>query len=202
MARMIRAAAVEATLLALVAASISPASAETHSIDAQKSVLTVRVYKSGLFSAFAHNHEIRAPIQRGQLNDSEQPSVELWVDAASLRVVDPEASARDRGEIQKTMQSPEVLDIGRFQGIHFRSSAVQKTAANRWTVRGQLDLHGQTRPVAVEVEQKSGRYQGSATLSQRDFGITPVSIAGGAVKVKDEVKIEFDVVALDVPAAR
>jgi hypothetical protein len=28
------------------------------------------------------------------------------------------------------------------------------------------------------------------------FGINPISIAGGTVKVKDEVKVEFDVVAL------
>jgi hypothetical protein len=31
-------------------------------------------------------------------------------------------------------------------------------------------------------------------LKQRDFGITPVSIGGGTIKVKDEVRIEFDVV--------
>jgi hypothetical protein len=30
-------------------------------------------------------------------------------------------------------------------------------------------------------------------LKQRDFGITPVSVAGGTVKVKDQVKIEFDI---------
>ncbi len=27
----------------------------------------------------------------------------------------------------------------------------------------------------------------------RDFGIKPISIAGGTVKVKDELKIEFDI---------
>ena len=34
---------------------------------------------------------------------------------------------------------------------------------------------------------------GSTSLKQTDFGITPISIAGGTVKVKDEVRIEFDV---------
>ena len=33
-------------------------------IDTQKSVMTVRVFKSGLFSAFGHDHEISAPIRR------------------------------------------------------------------------------------------------------------------------------------------
>jgi hypothetical protein len=31
------------------------------------------------------------------------------------------------------------------------------------------------------------------TLKQTDYGITPVKIAGGAVKVKDEIVIEFSV---------
>jgi hypothetical protein len=31
-------------------------------------------------------------------------------------------------------------------------------------------------------------------LRQKDFGITPVSVAGGSVKVKDEVRIEFEIV--------
>jgi hypothetical protein len=30
-------------------------------------------------------------------------------------------------------------------------------------------------------------------LKQRDFGITPVSIAGGTVKVKNELTIDFDI---------
>jgi len=32
-------------------------------------------------------------------------------------------------------------------------------------------------------------------LKQRDFGIAPISIAGGTVKVKDEVLIEFEIAA-------
>jgi len=31
-------------------------------------------------------------------------------------------------------------------------------------------------------------------LKQHDFGITPISIAGGTVKVRDELKVEFDIV--------
>jgi hypothetical protein len=49
-----------------------------------------------------------------------------------------------------------------------------------------LALRGRLNPVAVDVALKDGHYLGSATIKQRDFGITPVSIAGGTVKVKDE----------------
>ena len=34
---------------------------------------------------------------------------------------------------------------------------------------------------------------GSITLKQTDYGITPVKIAGGAVRVKDGIVIEFQV---------
>ena len=49
-------------------------------------------------------------------------------------------------------------------------------------------------PVVVEVTLKDGHYLGSASLKQTDFGINPIRIAGGTVKVKDEVKIQFDII--------
>lgn len=193
--RIIRTAAVWITLLAVFLLPI-PTYAARHSIDVENSVLTVRVYKSGLFSIFAHDHEIRTPIMRGEVDDSDKPSVELWVDADKLRVVDSELSAKNRADVQKTMEGPEVLDIRRFPVIHFRSTAIEKMGANHWVVRGELDLHGQSRPVAVEVSEKDGRYQGSVALKQRNFGITPVRIVGGTVSVKDQIKVEFEVVAV------
>jgi hypothetical protein len=44
------------------------------------------------------------------------------------------------------------------------------------------------------VTKKEGKLEGSAEFQQRAFGITPVSVAGGTVKVKDEVKIELQIV--------
>jgi polyisoprenoid-binding protein YceI len=54
-------------------------------------------------------------------------------------------------------------------------------------------LHGKDRPITFEVALKGDSYRGSATLKQTDFGITPVTVAGGTVKVKDELKIEFEI---------
>jgi hypothetical protein len=34
-------------------------------------------------------------------------------------------------------------------------------------------------------------------LKQSEFGITPISLAGGTVKVKDEMKIDFDIVTTE-----
>ena len=182
--------------LALVmAAGLSPSVllCQSRTIDAEHSGLKVRVFKTGFFSAFAHNHEIDAPITHGVVDTSEHGSVELSVDARKLRVVDPEVSEKDRSDIQKTMLGPEVLDSERFPEIAFKSTAVEPNGADRWMVRGELTLHGQTLPVAVVVSYRGGHYTGQATLKQTEFGIKPVSIAGGTVKVKDAVRVEFDI---------
>jgi hypothetical protein len=86
---------------------------QSRAIDPARSVVTIHVFKSGLFSGFAHNHEIAAPIAEGTVEVSQQ-KVSLRVDARRMRVLDPEASESTRADIQKTMQGPTVLDkIGR-----------------------------------------------------------------------------------------
>ena len=181
-----------AVLAAGSLALIPRVSAEQNAIDTRKSVMTVRVYKAGVFSAFAHDHEIAAPIASGSA-DTAAPHVELRTDASALRVRDTKGSEKDHDEIQQTMLGPEVLDAKRYPEIVFRSTSVEPSGLGAWSVHGALALHGQTHPVTVAVSEKAGHYVGSALLKQTDFGIKPVRIAGGTVRVKDEVRIEFDV---------
>jgi len=182
-------------VLASLAHLAGPAhgASEKHSIDSSHSKITMHVYKAGLFSGLAHDHEIEAPIEWGEVNDSESPAVEVRVSSSNLRVLDPEASEGTRAKIQSTMQGAEVLDVGRFPQIHFQSTAVEPNGTDHWVVHGNLDLHGHTHPVSVDVTLKDRLYRGTAVLKQTQFGITPVRIAGGTVKVKDEVKLEFSV---------
>lgn len=162
-------------------------------IDTEKSVMTVRVFKAGLFSGFAHDHEISAPIQEGSF-DQANPSVQLKVDARKLRVVDKDVSDKDRAEIQQTMLGPKVLDSEQFPEIRFRSTRVEHITDRKWLVHGELNLHGQTRPVGVDVTEQGGHYRGTAELKQKDFGINPISLGGGTIKVKNELRVEFDIV--------
>lgn len=182
------------SLFVLVSSSVLPA--ENHPIDVNNSRLKVRVFKTGLFSPFAHNHEIEALITEGSADLSETLEVTVRIDARNLQVLDTEVSERDRAEIQKTMSGPSVLDSEQFPDISFHSTRVDQIGADHWKVVGDLALHGRVNPVVVDVAFKDGHYFGSATIRQRDFGITPVSIAGGTVKVKDELKIEFDIALL------
>jgi polyisoprenoid-binding protein YceI len=182
------------TLLASLAGPVFGGS-EARPIDRANSTLTVYVYKTGILAGLAHNHEIEAPIEWGEVNDSERPSVELRVDSRKLRVLDPEASDGTRATIQATMQGPEVLDVGHFPEIHFQSTEVDPTGTDHWVIHGNLELHGQTHPISFEVAFKDGLYQGTAVLRQTGFGITPVKVAGGTVKVKDEIKVAFSIAA-------
>ena len=70
-----------------------------------------------------------------------------------------------------------------------------------WDIRveGRLTLHGIEKPISLplHLRAKDGelRAEGEASLLQTDFGITPIKIGGGAVKVKNKVRIRFDVIA-------
>ena len=161
-------------------------------IDKERSLLTVRVYKAGLFSAFAHDHEVRAPIKSGMV-DEEKNSVEFTVDSRSLHVLDPKASESERAEIQSSMQGPQVLNSEKYPEIRFQSISISEAGDHKLIVRGDLTLHGQTHSVRVDVVGSEGHYSGLALLSQKAFGITPISLGGGSIRVKDEVRVEFEI---------
>lgn len=186
----------------LLLGSLAPATtADQHPIDTSRSHVIVHVNRSGLFSIFAHNHQIDAPIASGKVELGEDASVELSIEAGSLRVLDPELSADTRGEIQQTMLGPKVLDAPRYPEIRFVSDRVTRAGTDEWRINGKLMLHGKTHPVVFEVTEKDGVYRGSVKLKQTDFGITPIRFAGGTVRVKDDVKIRFDIRLKDPPRA-
>jgi YceI-like domain len=181
--------------LALFGSTMSPAQAggPTRVVDPHNSKLIVHVSKSGLFSAFGgDNHEVAAPIAEGVVGEGAR-RVTFVIESQRMKVLDSELPPDKRQQVQERMLGPDVLDVTRFPRIEFESIKVEQVSPGHLLVHGQLSLHGVTRPLIVKVQTDGGRYIGEATLKQRDFGITPVSIAGGTVKVKDELKIEFDV---------
>jgi len=167
--------------------------AEPLRIDTEHSTLTVLVYKAGLFSAFADDHVIRAPIAGGSVSLDTPPGVQLTVRSANLIVLDPGLAPAKRAEVQTRMLSPEVLDSATYPDIGFASTTVEPAGPGKWTVTGQLTIHGVTRATTLSVVQQDGHFRGTVMLKQRDFAIKPISIVGGTVKVKDDIKIEFDI---------
>ncbi len=180
-------------ILATLLLALSSAMAHAGDIDGAASKVTVHVEKSGLFSAFAHNHIISAPLAAGHL-DLEKRTVELKFHSEEMKVVDQGISDSERSDIDHTMKSDKVLDPARFPEISFVSTSVESTGANRYLVRGNLTMHGATQSVELPVAFSEGKYSGSVKLKQTEFGITPVKIAGGTVRVKDVVEIVFEMV--------
>ncbi|HXA79552.1 MAG TPA: YceI family protein [Candidatus Acidoferrales bacterium] len=165
--------------------------AQPRNIDTQKSTLTIHVGKTGIFSGLGHEHEVSAPIHSGIADTGSHPAVEINVNARELRVIDKDASEKDRAEVQETMLGPDVLDSEHQQEIAFKSTGAEITGPGRWTLDGNLTLRGQTRPVKLHVALTAGHYTGETTIKLTDFGIKPPGVAG--VRAKDEVKIDFDV---------
>jgi len=167
---------------------------------ARRSVIIIRVEKSGIFSAFAHNHTVMAPVEQAAI-DSQRLSAEILVLTAQMKVTDPEASDSDRSQIQSTMLGPKVLDAEKYPQIRFRSSRIEPDGQN-YRATGALNLHGVDKEISFEVSGDADHYHGKTRLNQSDFGIKPVSIGGGTVKVKDRLEVEFDIYPVDCTKVR
>jgi polyisoprenoid-binding protein YceI len=67
------------------------------------------------------------------------------------------------------------------------------------SINGDLTMHGVTRkqPIAARGAMFGSmlRASGDFTLDQTDYNIKLVSVAGGALKLKDELKFSFEIVA-------
>jgi YceI-like domain len=163
-------------------------------IDTGRSTITIHVGKSGLFSAAAHDHTIDAPIALGSMRESGAPHIEFTVEAAKMTVrPDPKVDAKTHATIQADMENM-TLEVTKFPQVTFHSSRVEKVAEGQWKVEGDLALHGVTKPVSLMVRQNGESYSTRTVIKQTDFGIKPISIGGGMIKVKNEVEIDFQIV--------
>ncbi len=170
-------------------------SAQEKSIDVQRSTITIHVGKAGLFSAAGHEHWITAPIASGKFSDSTSPRVEFKVATARMTVKpDPKVDEKTRLQVQKDMEEL-TLEPAKYPEIAFESSHVEKLTGGQWKVDGTLSLHGVKKPISVVVSRSGEAYTGHAVIKQTDFGIKPVSVAGGTIKVKNELSIDFKVFA-------
>ncbi len=169
--------------------------AQARPVDTQASRVTVKVYRAGIFGGLGDNHEIAAPITQGTLDESAR-KVTLRFDARQMRVLDPNLSPDKRAQVQERMLGPDVLDVQHFPEIVFESTEIRQEPGGRLAIAGLLHLHGKVHPVSG-IASEAGSYRGSFRLKQHDFGIKPISLAGGTVKVKDEVSIEFEIRAAD-----
>jgi polyisoprenoid-binding protein YceI len=165
----------------------------------------VRAYATGLLSAFGHNPTIAIPDFEGTIvlnpDAVEQSSLRVVIHSASLAVSD-DISKADRDEIDHRMHD-EVLESDSFPEIVYECSrlSASKTGEGQYwaALTGELSLHGVTRsqPVSarISVNGDTLRATGDFSVRQSDYQIRPVSAVGGTVKLKDELKLSFDISA-------
>lgn len=198
------------SLAALLLASA--AHADRYDIGSGSSTIVAHTEKTGFLSwtGAGHEHDVRAErFDGGIAFDPAMPeslAVEIVIAAGSLVVVD-ELGPDTRAKIQLRMET-EILDIENHALITFVSTSteVRRTPATQdWElrVRGSLTLRGTTRPVELPVRLQldtGGLHaRGELEIRQTDFGIEPVSVGLGAVRVKDELQVRFELNGTKVP---
>ena len=175
-------------------------------IDSGASTFLVQASSTGLLSAFGHDPKFvigdfqgDAEFTPGSTN-LDDAHVRVRVRADSLKVVN-EISEIDRDEIERRMNT-EVLESDRFPDVYYEVLRVTGSGNGEryWLVLdGELTMRGVTRSLAVSTRLllNGGSLRASGEFSVRlsHFGIAPVTAVGGAIRLKDELKCSFDVVA-------
>ncbi|MFO0749929.1 MAG: YceI family protein [Myxococcota bacterium] len=175
-------------------------------IDHTRGECSVFTFKEGLLSSVAH--DLRLKVGRWSLAwDAAARTLDARFEAASV-VVDTVMrdghpapgvlDAKDKAKIEKSMRE-DVLETSRYADIRFRAKGV---GAMPGSLAGELELHGKTRPLTVQVSQVGAEWVAEATLHQPDWGVKPYSAMFGTLKVKPDVKVRVSVPASAVPEDR
>ncbi|MGF0115108.1 YceI family protein [Promicromonospora sp. Marseille-Q5078] len=167
--------------------TIDPAHSSVAAVAQHLGISSVR----GRFTQFAGRIDI-AP------DDVTRSRVEAVISAASI---DTGTAMRDAH-----LRSADFLDVDRFAEITYRSTGLSPAGADRWTVHGELTLHGQAHPVDLDLAylgsgaDASGvvraAFRAVAELRRDAFAIaySEVAAAGVAI-VGTTLRIELEIQA-------
>ena len=174
-----------------------------HQLGPESGRLTLRTYRSGLAAQAGHDLTIDVTRWSGELDEPAAGgeggpgALDATIDLTSLDIREGRGgikplSDRDRRDI--TGQARKQLDTGHYPEASYAATGFTPGAAGGGVIDGTLTLHGQSRPLRLEVSQTGeGQYRATATVVQSQFGIKPYSGMFGALKLRDDVEIEVTV---------
>src|ERR1700760_1715737 len=177
----------------------------TFQIDPSASRFTVQAFATGLLSVFGHNPRIAIGDFDGQVEFApetfDKASVKVTVQTSRMEVLD-EMKRDDRKKLEQEMYG-KVLDVDHFPTAVFESKNITVRKLDQDLleahVTGELSFHGVTKTETFDARVaalgSTMRISGDFTLQQLDYGIKPVSFAGGALRLKDELKFAFELIA-------
>jgi polyisoprenoid-binding protein YceI len=172
--------------------------------DPSHSRFTVQAFATGLLSMFAHSptfavrdYAADVMLDPGTFDGAR---VQLSARADSLQVLDQVRPA-DRADIEGRMRQ-EVLQTATFPEVRFDGDRwmAGPIAPNEYRLRiaGQLALHGTVRPreidATVQIFGDGIRLTGECPLNLSEYGIRPVTALGGAIQLRDQLRVAFDLV--------
>jgi polyisoprenoid-binding protein YceI len=154
----------------------------------------------GRFTEFSGSIEI-AP------DDVTKSRVEALIRAAS---VDTGNGMRDGH-----LRSPDFLDVERFPEITYRSTGLTAAGSDRWTVHGELSMHGVVRPVDLDLAYLGtgpdpwggtrAAFRATTELHREDFAMNYNQVLqAGIAAIGTTLRVELDIQAVQgesLPAA-
>jgi len=131
----------------------------------------------------------------------EESWVEVTIDADSLQMPNPTATAAVKGE--------HYLEAEKFSTIHFRSTRVNHVEASLWQVAGDLTIKDCTREVILDASLEGVlpsppmlgglakmAFEARTEFDRRDFGLdSNIPLPGGGWLVGNRVGLTLDVEA-------
>ncbi len=178
-------------------------------LDNAKSKVWILVDKAGPLASFGHRHVIKvghllgfATVVSGDAThaDVRFPVASLEVDRpkAMLRFgIDEKPSAADIKGTRNHMLGKSVLDADRYPWVSLKLSIAQ-TRAGSEPIKAIIQLHGQQKTLSLNTTlahpAQAWTVTGGFSIKQTEFGITPYSVMLGALRVKDKIKIRYDLV--------
>ena len=160
----------------------------SHTIGPSNGSLKVKTGKEGAAAKMGHNLTLDVKTWEATVEGGDSPSIQLTADPSSLEVESGEGGAKplgdkDKKDIKKTIDNKV---LGSSQ-ISFTSSEVTDGQA-----KGDLSIAGNSSQISVPLNVSGDTISGSIALNQKDFGIKPFSTMMGALKVTDQVTVEFE----------
>ena len=172
----------------------------TYSVGPHAGRLLIRTARTGLGARAGHDLTLEVTQWRGSVAlDTASPAssaVAVEAEVSSIEVREGTGGVKpltdsDRAEIRRTL-SGKILQAGRYPTVNFQSTLVGGSPEAFW-IEGDLTIMGSTQPVTVHGSLAGGRARGAATVTQSRWGIKPYSAFFGALRLRDEVEVEFDV---------
>lgn len=173
-------------------------------VDAARSSIVIEVHRAGPLARLGHDHVVASHDVGGYVLVTEGvadlyiPLERLTVDETALRQeagLDTRPSPEDIAGTRRNMLN-RTLDAGHFPHalVH-----ITRATADSPDLNVAITLHGMTRlyevPARIKAVAGGLIIDGRMSLKQTDFGITPLSVLGGALQVQDGLDLRFHILA-------